>query len=117
MIAFDFNVCAKVCAGQNGRLGVTRKTLLRARKAGRIRFFRIGTRVFYCAEQLTEFLNSCERNGLRRNPVKGREAEGQAERKENRVSSARGSIRERGSRARTDSRKKEQGSLPFAVNN
>ena len=44
------------------RLGIARITLLRAREAGRIRFFRIGTRVLYCAEQLTEFLESCERN-------------------------------------------------------
>src|SRR6266508_4596262 len=44
------------------RLGVARITLLRAREAGRIRFFRIGTRVLYCEEQLTEFLTSCERN-------------------------------------------------------
>ena len=44
------------------RLGVARITLLRAREGGRIRFFRIGTRVLYCEEQLTEFLNSCERN-------------------------------------------------------
>src|SRR6266403_3687436 len=43
------------------RLGVARITLLRAREAGRIRFFRIGTRVLYCAEQLTEFLNGCGR--------------------------------------------------------
>jgi excisionase family DNA binding protein len=48
------------------RLGVARITLLRAREAGRIRFFRIGTRVLYCAEQLNEFLQSCERNGRRR---------------------------------------------------
>lgn len=45
------------------RLGVARITLLRAREAGRIRFFRIGTRVLYCEEQLREFLISCERNG------------------------------------------------------
>ncbi|MCU1267200.1 MAG: Helix-turn-helix domain [Acidobacteria bacterium] len=45
------------------RLGVARITLLRAREAGRIKFFRIGTRVLYCAEHLTEFLNNCERNG------------------------------------------------------
>src|SRR6266487_2606607 len=45
------------------RLGVARITLLRAREAGRIRFFRIGTRVLYCEDQLTEFLRTCERNG------------------------------------------------------
>jgi excisionase family DNA binding protein len=45
------------------RLGVARITLLRAREAGRIRFFRIGTRVLYCEDHLSEFLRSCERNG------------------------------------------------------
>ena len=40
------------------RLGIARITLLRAREAGRIRFFRIGTRVLYCAEHLTDFLNA-----------------------------------------------------------
>src|SRR5713226_4787526 len=67
------------------RLGIARITLLRAREAGRIRFFRIGTRVLYCAEQLTEFLERCERNRQKQN----REAESQAPRKENRVSSGR----------------------------
>jgi len=45
------------------RLGVSRTTLLRARGAGRIRFFRIGTRVLYSETQLDEFLAPCERNG------------------------------------------------------
>jgi excisionase family DNA binding protein len=45
------------------RLGIARITLLRAREAGRIKFFRIGTRVLYSEEQLTEFLLVCERNG------------------------------------------------------
>ena len=45
------------------RLGVARITLLRAREAGRIRFFRIGTRVLYDEDQLREFLQSCECNG------------------------------------------------------
>src|SRR2546425_10517846 len=94
------------------RLGIARITLLRAREAGRIKFFRIGTRVLYCAEHLTDFLNNCERN----RPRSDGEAKSHAPRKENRVSSARGSIREQGSRAKTDSRKKEQASLPFAVN-
>ena len=44
------------------RLGVARITLLRARGDGRIRFFRIGTRVLYSDEQLLEFLERCERN-------------------------------------------------------
>lgn len=45
------------------RLGVARITLLRARANGRIRFFRIGTRVLYSYQQLVDFLMSCERNG------------------------------------------------------
>jgi excisionase family DNA binding protein len=45
------------------RLGIARITLLRAREAGRIRFFRIGTRVLYSEAQLIEFLNDCEQNG------------------------------------------------------
>jgi excisionase family DNA binding protein len=93
------------------RLGVARITLLRAREAGRIRFFRIGTRVLYCAEHLTDFLNACERN----TPKPGGEPKSHAPRKENRVSSARGSVRELRSRAKSDSRKKEQASLPFAA--
>jgi excisionase family DNA binding protein len=96
------------------RLGIARITLLRAREAGRIRFFRIGTRVLYCAEQLTEFLERCERNRRKQ----GREAESQAPRKENRVSSARRSVRgSDGTHAgsKSDSRKKDQASLPFAA--
>src|ERR1043166_1563734 len=94
------------------RLGVARITLLRARAARRIRFFRVGTRVLYCAEQLSEFLERCERN----RPKHSREVESQAPRKENRVSSGRGSVRERGSRVKTDSQKKDdQASLPFAA--
>src|SRR5689334_23307409 len=93
------------------RLGIARITLLRAREAGRIKFFRIGTRVLYCAEHLTEFLNACERN----RPRPDGETKSHAPRKENRVSSARGSLREGGSRVETDSRKNEQASLPFAA--
>lgn len=96
------------------RLGVARITLLRAREAGRIRFFRIGTRVLYCAEQLTEFLEGCERNRHKQS----RDAASQAARKENRVSSGRGSVID-GERAlpksRSESRRKEQASLPFAA--
>src|SRR6266481_9048483 len=69
------------------RLGVARITLLRAREAGRIRFFRIGTRVLYCAEHLTEFLNNCERNS-RRAQANERERVSMAPRNEN-VSSGR----------------------------
>src|SRR5437667_12188402 len=74
------------------RLGIARITLLRAREAGRIGFFRIGTRVLYCAEHLTEFLNNCERN----RPGTNGEAKSHAPRKENRVSSSRGPVRELG---------------------
>jgi excisionase family DNA binding protein len=97
------------------RLGVARITLLRAREAGRIRFFRIGTRVLYCADQLTEFLEGCERNRHKQS----REAESQALRKENRVSSqwrtADGHDDAR-SRSSSGAKKKDQASLPFAAN-
>lgn len=95
-------------------LGIARITLLCAREAGRIRFFRIGTRVLYCAEQLTEFLEGCERNRHKQS----REAEGHAPRKENGVSSGRGSVRgsdETRPGSKPDSRKRDQASLPFAV--
>src|SRR6266481_305035 len=81
------------------RLGVARITLLRAREAGRIRFFRIGTRVLYCVEQLTELLEGCERNRHKQS----REAESQAPRKENRVSSGRVPVGD-GERARPKSK-------------
>jgi len=46
------------------RLGVSRITLLRMRRVGRIRFYRIGTRVLFDPEKhLGEFLASAERNG------------------------------------------------------
>src|SRR5258708_30027880 len=93
------------------RLGIARITLLRAREAGRIRFFRIGTRVLYCAEHLTDFLNACERN---RHKPDG-EARSHAPRKENRVSSARGSVRGRGPHSKAGSRNKQPASLPFAA--
>lgn len=93
------------------RLGIARITLFRAREAGRIRFFRIGTRVLYCAEHLTDFLNACERN----RPKPDREPRSHTPRKEDRVSSARESVRGRDSGAKTEARKKEQASLPFAV--
>jgi excisionase family DNA binding protein len=96
------------------RLGIARITLLRAREAGRIRFFRIGTRVLYCSEQLTEFLEGCERNRHKQS----REAESQAPRKENRVSLRRGAVRDSDGtrpRSKSDSRKKDQASLPFAA--
>src|ERR1041384_3568844 len=85
------------------RLGVARITLLRAREAGRIRFFRIGTRVLYCPEHLTEFLNNCERNA----PRPRGQAKILAPRKEN-FSSGRGRVVERGSGAKSRLDKKGQ---------
>jgi excisionase family DNA binding protein len=67
------------------RLGVARITLLRAREAGRIRFFRIGTPVLYCEKQLTEFLASCEGNSREEQD----EERHMARRKDNQVSSVR----------------------------
>ena len=94
------------------RLGIARITLLRAREAGRIKFFRIGTRVLYCADHLTEFLNNCERNS-RRTQANERERVSTTPRKEN-VNSG----RVRGNkitREKTGLRKKEQASLPFVA--
>ncbi|MDQ6653548.1 MAG: excisionase family DNA-binding protein [Acidobacteriota bacterium] len=99
------------------RLGVARITLLRAREAGRIRFFRVGTRVLYCEEQLAEFLKSCERNGGK--PDDGLESEAArktARRKDNRVSSLRRSVPAREAAtvdSATESAKVDQASLPF----
>jgi excisionase family DNA binding protein len=42
------------------RCGVSRITLLRMRKAGRIRFYRIGTRVLFSQSHIKEFLSSVE---------------------------------------------------------
>ena len=42
------------------RCGVSRITLLRMRKAGRIRFYRIGTRVLFSHAHIAEFLASVE---------------------------------------------------------
>lgn len=100
------------------RLGVARITLLRAREAGRVRFFRIGTRVLYCAEQLTAFLESCERNRRKDHEEPGREGpRHQARRKDNRVSSSpSASKRERGKATpATESAKTDQVSLPFSL--
>lgn len=94
------------------QLGIARITLLRAREAGRIRFFRIGTRVLYSAEHLTEFLSNCERN-IRRTKANESERVSPAPRKEN-VSSGR--ARGNGTNpTKADARKKEQASLPFAA--
>jgi excisionase family DNA binding protein len=42
------------------RCGVSRITLLRARKAGRIGFYRIGTRVLFSQQHIQDFLASVE---------------------------------------------------------
>lgn len=44
------------------RLGVSRVTLLRARQAGRIGYYRIGSRIVFSeAKHILPFLDSCER--------------------------------------------------------
>jgi excisionase family DNA binding protein len=101
------------------RLGVARITLLRAREAGRIRFFRIGTRVLYCDEQLTEFLNSCERNARKAQDGGGRGAgRHAARRKDNRVSASPSLVSPRETAtvdSATASSKVDQASLPFSA--
>jgi excisionase family DNA binding protein len=98
-------------------LAVARITLLRAREAGRIRFFRIGTRVLYCDEHLAEFLKSCERNGGRRHDGPESEvARKGAGRKDNRVTSSRRSVSARETAtvdSSTESAKTDQAPLPF----
>src|SRR6266567_4732525 len=92
------------------RLGIARITLLRAREAGRIRFFRIGTSVLYCTEQLTEFLESCERNRHKEGSGPERHL---TKRKDNRGSSSR---RSGSTLTKTkDSMKIDQASLPFSA--
>jgi excisionase family DNA binding protein len=98
------------------RLGIARITLLRAREAGRIRFFRIGTRVLYSEDQLIEFLDACEQNGsaAKRSPS-GLNA---ARRKDNQVSSPRKQRVAASAKANERSRegaKADQVSLPFSV--
>lgn len=96
------------------RLGIARITLLRARKAGRIRFFRIGARVLYCAEQLTEFLDGCERNRRKRGATLSSSRPGQ----EKLVSSGRASADDPDgarSQSKSGSQNKDQASLPFAT--
>lgn len=95
------------------RLGVARITLLRAREAGRIRFFRIGTRVLYCEEQLTEFLQACERNAHQQNDGGPTEpTRPSARRKHNRVSPSRRVVSARGSTA-VESESAEAGQASF----
>jgi excisionase family DNA binding protein len=98
-------------------LGVARITLLRAREAGRIRFFRIGTRVLYCEEQLTEFLSSCERNARQQDDGGPTEAtRPSARRKDNQVSPSRRSVSARESitvESGAESAEAGQASFPF----
>ena len=97
------------------RLGIARITLLRAREAGRIRFFRIGTRILYSEAQLIEFLNACERNGS---------GDGDSSpdpevtrRKDNRVSRSRRSIlsHKKTERSSVEEELENQASLPFSA--
>jgi excisionase family DNA binding protein len=100
------------------RLGIARITLLRAREAGRIRFFRIGTRVLYCEEQLTEFLTLCERNSGKDRHGPGRAARGAARRKDNQVSPSRRSVSANETATVDLSRESsevDQASLPFSA--
>src|SRR6476469_8744848 len=103
------------------RLGVARITLLRAREAGRIRFFRIATRVLYCEEHLTEFLQSCERNGCKNHDGPGaRTRHNSAARKDHQVSSSRRSISARETAkgdSAAESLTSEQAFLPFSASN
>lgn len=43
------------------RCGVSRITLLRMRRAGKIAFYRIGTRVLFSESHISDFLNRVER--------------------------------------------------------
>ena len=100
------------------RLGVARITLLRAREAGRIRFFRIGTRVLYCEDQLNDFLKSCERNSS--HPREDTQTEARhpsARRKNNQVSASRRSVSAHKSVRvnSTESINADQVSLPFSA--
>src|SRR6266508_4655696 len=102
------------------RLGVARITLLRARVAGRIRYFRIGARVLYCEEHLADFLKSCERNGQRR--PDGPEADAvhkAAKRRNNRATSLKRKSVDAQKPASPGSAiepaKGDQGSLPFSA--
>jgi|SRR5215831_4092848 len=98
------------------RLGIARITLLRAREAARIKFFRIGTRVLYSEAQLIEFLNACEQNGRsRQENASMRHA---TKRKDNQVSSpSRRQIRnsEKAHDAPDRDANADQVSLPFSV--
>jgi predicted DNA-binding transcriptional regulator AlpA len=44
------------------RVGISRTTAWRERKAGRLPFCRIGDKVVYLPRHIDEFLNNCERH-------------------------------------------------------
>jgi len=89
-------------------------TLLRAREAGRIKFFRIGTRVLYSEEQLTEFLLGCQKNGVKTNKS-SEPLPSVAKRKDNQVSSPKRPVRKREEPASQVDDDSAQALLPFAV--
>src|SRR5215510_5878495 len=98
------------------RLGIARITLLRAREAGRMRFFRIGTRILYSENQLIEFLDACEQN--RRGAKPSQSGLDAARRKDNQVSSPRKQHPVNSEKPDNASRQKleaDQVSLPFSV--
>lgn len=43
------------------RVGISRLTAYRLRKAGKLPYYRIGSRVLYAEQHVREFLASCER--------------------------------------------------------
>lgn len=96
------------------RLGIARITLLRAREAGRIKFFRIGTRVLYSDEQLTEFLLVCQRNGAE-DGAQPETIPPVAKRKDNRVSSSKGIRPSKGVAPVQVDEDSGQALLPFAA--
>ena len=99
-------------------LGIARITLLRAREAGPIRFFRIATRVLYCEEHLTEFLQSCERNGRKDHDGPGTRTTRRSATKDHKASVLLRSVSARetaNGESATESLKGEQATLPFSV--
>ena len=98
------------------RLGIARITLLRARDAGRIKFFRIGTRILYSEAQLTEFLEACEENG--RGGNNNASARHIAKRKDNQVSAPgkqRNANSAKGDKSSRQNLEADQVSLPFSA--
>ncbi|MBK6426818.1 MAG: helix-turn-helix domain-containing protein [Blastocatellia bacterium] len=50
-------------------LGLSRPTLHRLRRDGRLPFVRVGSRVLYRRRDLERFLDGCTRNGERQTPT------------------------------------------------